>query len=157
MIYWRTPWILNYRLCTSSPEVQIISWKLIYIHFHLQPRLILTICKTVILIHRSCSGLLWPKGNLKPHLLLYIPWVLAPFHVYILHIYPWHKIVFLHWTLYVKGWSNRFSYSKVLFISTECYLFVIFFSCLSMMVCQLVTLIFYSFSSAVSLAPMRTL
>lgn len=92
--------------------MQIISWKLIYVYFHQQPRLILTICKTVILIHRSCSGLLWPKGNLKPHLLLYIPWVLAPFVVYILHIYTWHKVVFLHWTLYVKGWSNRFSYSK---------------------------------------------
>lgn len=162
MIYWRTPWILNYRLCISSPEVQTVSWKLIYVYFHLQPRLILSICETVILIHRSCSRLLSPKGNLKPHILLYIPWVLA-LHLLFIYCIFIHgtRLFFLHWTLYVKGWNNRFSYSKYLiqgFIYFNRMLFICdFFSFLSMMVCQLVTLIFYSFSSAVSLAPKRTL
>lgn len=48
-------------------------------------------------------------------------------------------------------------WQKVLFISTECYLLIIFSPLLKLMVCQLVTLVFYLFSSAVSLAPMRTL
>lgn len=48
-------------------------------------------------------------------------------------------------------------WQKALFISTECYFFTFFFLLLSMMVCQLVTFIFYSFSSAVSLAPLRML
>lgn len=117
MIYWRTPWILNDRLCISSPEVQVISWKLIYVYFHLQPRLVLTVCETVILIHRFCSWLLRPKDNLKPRILLFST-TLLEFYLYLLFVH----CIFIYGTRLFffielctrKGWNNRFSYSKYL-------------------------------------------